>query len=978
MIPCALGIQLILYFILFNIVNADKFNLNVLRLKNLDPEIQVIAFDVNHGSIALGCSDSIFIYEKLEQSFNNSKLVGTVALPQPISSDDGFLELKLIGPQQVLYCDRFQCRLCTVSFINASCSTLELTLNGETLNNMESAFLSSRSFDRIFLRIAHSSSDGNKAAIFSFDIQDTGLLKPDQIAPDADYIQNLHTVAAFSHDSFSFFITSSLQPNEPLIFANIPTGNYSMLKITRICESDKTRFLESRIDHSLHCSDPETFVKVEAAYHDKLGGRLYIAVLQKNKEHIICSYNMNELNREMTRTWDVCQNVTLFDVSRHCQMVRSADELQEHCYIFTRAAENYRSQSCVKFGLSDETYDNCKLNEVQSRSYRYAWLENFKPIKGTIVARINRGEIGSILADHIHNALFVGVRYNKEQDIIRILMDTNALKKASRSVWQQKTAYSARVPIISSNEGTQLFYLNRTSIAKSKLDCQSLYTSCSMLERGGFHDSLGCIWCPDPEKQSALSATNKLGCSQPLSNVCPPIIDHANRDSGALDWQVFGSNLLRLEKSDVLICGMKCTVNRTASTNSKLQCSLTSEQDYNCDVKVIGILGEHNQFIMKAPKITSSVIPERMDAQNKSLSKGDKAIIAISAVIVLIIVLALIIYFGRRLVQQREKRDQPLTFPLGTFDRTASRDMDSVSQNYYLDLYSVKVPSRYKIDINDIKVERLLGKGGFGTVMLAIHQEQRVAVKIMSSDATDHQKCSEFLEEGLILANFDHENVLKLIGIAFIDKPAIVMEYMEKKDLHTYLRQEDLQVTLKNLLNYAIGVANGMAHIHSKGYIHRDLAARNCILNSNDVVKISDFGMSREIEDGTYFIRNVSRKLPIKWMPPEAMMNNNKADTKLDVWAYGVVVWEIMTRGGDPYDGIDGGDLKDNILQGYRLEKPEYCPDQIYNEVMMMCWKLDPTERPPFDELVAILNKILIEMGARQKSALEFHYQRVR
>jgi len=138
-----------------------------------------------------------------------------------------------------------------------------------------------------------------------------------------------------------------------------------------------------------------------------------------------------------------------------------------------------------------------------------------------------------------------------------------------------------------------------------------------------------------------------------------------------------------------------------------------------------------------------------------------------------------------------------------------------------------------------------------------------------------------------------------------------------------------------------------MDYLSAQRFVHRDLAARNCLLDSNSCAKIADFGLSRDIYESNYYrIRNKDYKLPLKWMSPESL-EKHIFSTESDVWSYGVLVWELLTRGINPYPHIKNKLIFDHLKHGYRLPKPEYCPKSLY-VVLLECWSLNPKARPTF------------------------------
>jgi proto-oncogene tyrosine-protein kinase Met len=148
-----------------------------------------------------------------------------------------------------------------------------------------------------------------------------------------------------------------------------------------------------------------------------------------------------------------------------------------------------------------------------------------------------------------------------------------------------------------------------------------------------------------------------------------------------------------------------------------------------------------------------------------------------------------------------------------------------------------------------------------------------------------------------------------------------------------------------------------MDYLSKRRFVHRDLAARNCLLDANLSVKIADFGLSRDIYEKDYYrVRNVC-KIPIKWMSPESI-EKHIYNTKTDVWSYGVLVWELFTRGITPYLQINNDFIFHHLKQGNRLRKPKYCPKIIYL-ILLKCWSENPKSRPSFAALSERMERII-------------------
>ncbi|XP_034933840.1 tyrosine-protein kinase Fer isoform X2 [Chelonus insularis] len=263
---------------------------------------------------------------------------------------------------------------------------------------------------------------------------------------------------------------------------------------------------------------------------------------------------------------------------------------------------------------------------------------------------------------------------------------------------------------------------------------------------------------------------------------------------------------------------------------------------------------------------------------------------------------------------------------------------------------------RWELNNDDVILLEKIGRGNFGDVYKAQLKpcKSEVAVKTCKVTLPDEQK-RKFLQEGRILKQYDHPNIVKLIGICVQKQPImIVMELVPGGSLLTYLRKNVATITQKEQFQMCKDAAAGMSYLESKFCIHRDLAARNCLVGYDCTVKISDFGMSREEEE--YIVSDGMKQIPIKWTAPEAL-NFGKYTSLCDVWSYGVLMWEIFSKGGNPYSGMSNSQAREKIDAGYRLPAPDGTPDEIYR-LMLRCWEYEPEKRPHFDQIYTVIETL--------------------
>uniref|UniRef100_A0A669D8A1 Ephrin type-B receptor 3 n=1 Tax=Oreochromis niloticus TaxID=8128 RepID=A0A669D8A1_ORENI len=289
----------------------------------------------------------------------------------------------------------------------------------------------------------------------------------------------------------------------------------------------------------------------------------------------------------------------------------------------------------------------------------------------------------------------------------------------------------------------------------------------------------------------------------------------------------------------------------------------------------------------------------------------------------------------------------------------------------YIDPFTYEDPNEAvrefakEIDVSCVKIEEVIGAGEFGEVCrgrlkLPGRREIIVAIKTLKVGYTDRQR-RDFLSEASIMGQFDHPNIIRLEGVVTKSRPVmIVTEFMENGALDSFLRLNDGQFTVIQLVGMLRGIAAGMKYLSDMNYVHRDLAARNILVNSNLVCKVSDFGLSRFLEDDPTdptYTSSLGGKIPIRWTAPEAIAYR-KFTSASDVWSYGIVMWEVMSYGERPYWDMSNQDVINAVEQDYRLPPPMDCPTALH-QLMLDCWVKERNLRPKFTQIVATLDKLI-------------------
>ncbi|XP_041847055.1 tyrosine-protein kinase BTK [Melanotaenia boesemani] len=265
----------------------------------------------------------------------------------------------------------------------------------------------------------------------------------------------------------------------------------------------------------------------------------------------------------------------------------------------------------------------------------------------------------------------------------------------------------------------------------------------------------------------------------------------------------------------------------------------------------------------------------------------------------------------------------------------------------------------WEIDPHCLTFIKELGTGQFGVVKYGKWQGQHdVAIKMIKEGSMSEE---EFIEEAKIMMKLRHENLVQLYGVCTKQRPIyIVTEFLANGCLLTYLKEGMKQhPSPVQLLEMCKDVSEGMAYLESQQYIHRDLAARNCLVDANGTVKVTDFGLSRYVLDDEY-TSSVGSKFPVRWSPPEVLLYS-KFSSKSDIWAYGVLMWEVYTLGRLPYERLSNTEIGEQVPRGLRLYRPQPANDRVYS-IMTSCWHEKADERPTFQELALAVQDLLYEL----------------
>eukprot|EP00106_Octopus_bimaculoides_P022655 XP_014790097.1 PREDICTED: proto-oncogene tyrosine-protein kinase receptor Ret-like isoform X1 [Octopus bimaculoides] len=352
---------------------------------------------------------------------------------------------------------------------------------------------------------------------------------------------------------------------------------------------------------------------------------------------------------------------------------------------------------------------------------------------------------------------------------------------------------------------------------------------------------------------------------------------------------------------------------------------------------------------------------------------------ACASIFVLMAVLLLLIYKKRKSL-----KEVVIIKTMAAKNNTYKSNVTGSSKMDYTSEQTV-VTDEWELDPSLLRFSTPLGQGAFGKVVTGYYAQRKVAIKVVKDSAPLSYK-EDLLDELNLMKRIGiHPNIVSMVGACTQKEPiALVMEYVPYGNLHNFLRKcrSEGEVRLRNgtsELNYSVMDKNGqiengiitpvdilsfarqismaMEYMAENKYVHRDLAARNVLLDCGKVVKVCDFGLSRDIYKDNQYQKLTNGKLPIKWMAIESL-RDRIFTTQSDVWSFGILLWEIVSLGASPYPSIALADLYHVLCSGHRMEKTSNCSEELYR-IMRLCWAENPQKRPTFTQLRHLLEYLL-------------------
>ncbi|XP_031812239.1 proto-oncogene tyrosine-protein kinase receptor Ret [Sarcophilus harrisii] len=377
-----------------------------------------------------------------------------------------------------------------------------------------------------------------------------------------------------------------------------------------------------------------------------------------------------------------------------------------------------------------------------------------------------------------------------------------------------------------------------------------------------------------------------------------------------------------------------------------------------------------------------------------------RMVIAVAVLFSFIFSVLLSSYFIRRYHKNSHK--PPIASAEMTFRRPAQAypisysssnvrrpSLDSMENQVSVDAFKIPEDPKWEFPRKNLVLGKTLGEGEFGKVVKATAFRLKgkagyttVAVKMLKENASPSE-LKDLLSEFNLLKQVNHPHVIKLYGACSQDGPLyLIVEYAKYGSLRSFLREsrkvgpsymggngnrnssyldnpDERALTMGDLISFAWQISRGMHYLAEMKLVHRDLAARNVLVAEGRKMKISDFGLSRDVYEEDSYVKRSKGRIPVKWMAIESLFDHIYT-TQSDVWSFGVLLWEIVTLGGNPYPGIPPERLFNLLKTGYRMERPENCSEEMYN-LMLHCWKQEPDKRPTFGEISKDLEKMMVK-----------------
>ncbi|XP_034553096.1 ephrin type-B receptor 5 isoform X3 [Notolabrus celidotus] len=502
------------------------------------------------------------------------------------------------------------------------------------------------------------------------------------------------------------------------------------------------------------------------------------------------------------------------------------------------------------------------------------------------------------------------------------------------------------------------FSPSQTNLKQTKVTLNNLLTRVTYLIQVQAMNEVSAL-SPFPARYTSINFTT----SQSVPSTVPMMHQLSRApDSITLSWpqpdrpngDILEYQLRYFDKgSDVDSAGSVFSETNTVTVGSLIPGSIYAFQIRARNERGFGPYSDTIYFTTLPLEEHSQQIQNRLPLLVGSVMGGAAFLLVVAAIVVVV-------------VFRSKRRESPYS------DRLQRYISNRGGVKYYVDPSTYEDPSEAvkefarEIDATHLKIEEVIGAAQFGEVSRGRYRplgrrEVLVAVKTLRWGASDREK-GMFLSEAGVLGQFDHPNVLKLEGVITRTPPErIITEFMENGPLDAFLRENEGQFSVLQLVGMLRGIGAGMRYLSERNFVHRDLAARNVLVNSNLVCKVSDFGLSRLMRGLDHniptYTASLGSKIPVRWTAPEAFQHR-KFSSASDVWSFGILMWEVMSYGERPYWDMSNQEVMKAVADQYRLPAPHNCPAALHSQ-MLQCWQAERGDRPGFDSVLSSLDRLI-------------------
>lgn len=425
-------------------------------------------------------------------------------------------------------------------------------------------------------------------------------------------------------------------------------------------------------------------------------------------------------------------------------------------------------------------------------------------------------------------------------------------------------------------------------------------------------------------------------------NFCDPLEDLAQREKNYL-------------------CPQDCTDRAVGSASTSLYQMGIRSASRNCICDSVGTCScGHDDEDLDMPKSPRRKDRKNQTGQDKMRDNFKKerplqetancGIVCLGFIVIcplLIIVIVAIILLGRHKHTLKLKQKRLLEKNSKSHEHDNGPPLPLVPLNNQF-VFKSDPDSKWEFPRSQLVLDTILGEGEFGKVLKGFATdidgrpgETTVAVKMLKTGANSVELAA-LMSEFQLLQEVTHPNVIRLLGACTQgDTPLLIIEFCTHGSLRNYLRLSRKiecagidypvgveAVTVKEILSFAWQICKGMTYLTDNKLVHRDLAARNVLLAEGKVCKVSDFGLTRDVYEDDAYLKRSKDRVPVKWMAPESLADHVYTN-RSDVWAFGVLAWELITLGASPYPGVPPQNLYHLLKQGYRMERPDNCSEEM-------------------------------------------------